>query len=244
MSWALTQNHYSWALLEEGQTFQDSRNIENFFYVLHGDIINVAALKDPVIDSLSHAQIERGNAFSLNEKWFDKVLLEKFLALGDYRDASGAPFKKEVLLPILETFNIQYNESQGKPKHITIVLIQFFSAEIHSTIEQLLTSEGVSAYDELWSHLKLCVCGLSYLNMLLAYSLCTEAFKKVADIRHAIPNQTSNAYNKNVVDEVYESIGNLCTSVSSSILRSNGKDEMSKLISRTKKTSGIIKFNL
>lgn len=231
-------------ILEEAQGFFDGRSIENFFYVVHGDLFNVPVLKDPVTDQLSNAEIEKSNAVQLNGKWFDLVLIGKYLERGDYRDPSGKSFTKEELTPILERLQITYREYKSD-KHIILELILFFTKEIEDTLAQMLTHtkenfvESLPSFnllfDELFNHLKLCVSGLSLYNTLNAYTLCTAAFQKVSKL-HAEANE---AYNEVAIDIVYQGLGNLCTSVSSAILRSKGKDEMCKLISRTKKSSSL-----
>jgi hypothetical protein len=92
-------------------------------------------------------------------------------------------------------------------------------------------------FDEIWSHFKLCVSGLSALNLLKAYRACTEAFIKVS-LLHNLP-ENDFCHEADAIDIVYESLGMLCASITGAILRANGKEELCKTISRTKKTSNL-----
>jgi hypothetical protein len=225
------------SIIEEGQVFYDSRSVENFFYMINSELI-LPALRDPVKDELSSAIIEKQNTVEVSGKFYDKVLLEKFMRLGDYRKPTGALFTPEELTNVLKQLDLE-PDPRISSQHIALSLLDFFSVELASTVNHMIHeaetidsfSQFSGNFDELWNHLKLCVSGLASYNMLKAYRLCNDAFIKISALHLSS--------RKDTIDLIYESIGNMCAAVTSSILRSTGKEEMCKMITRTRKTSNL-----
>ena len=228
---------------EDEQSFLDTRSLENFFYIIHGDIFNIPVLKDPVQDSLTLVEIERDEAVEVCGKWYDSTLLKAYLVYGDYRSPDGKPWTDTDLKSALNEMQLSFSP-QHFSKHVVISIINVLTREIESVydrmVQEIQSFERMERFtfvlDGLWKHLKLCVAGLTSYNLLKAYSLCRTLFKRIIALKSEIPVL------QEPIEQVYEGLGNLCACVTNAILRAEGKGEMCKMISRTKRTSPAVRF--